>query len=330
MRARPRHHRPFHARAQAAFSLVELTVAMAVLIMIMLVVVSLTNQVSSVWKRTTETMAAYEGARAADEVIAQNLAQATLNPYWDYDDPNTPKNYLRESELHFTCGRSDTLIDSTSRDIVSQAVFFAAPLGFVDSGTGPQLGTLLNGMGYFVEFGDDTDAKPPFLHELNPRYRFRLKQFKQRSEELEVYIKKGGNAWFTDNLDKPGRARTIAENVIALALVPKDPEGLPLTTDVLGVYNSRVTFTPPDQPAESNQLPPLIGVTMVILNETSALRLAGEFGTSRPSFIKEDLFADPAKVDAELAELETTLQSRRLDYRVLRTNVVIKGAKWSR
>lgn len=323
---------PGSVGAHRAFSLVELIVAMSVLVLIMLIVIGLTNQVSSVWKRTSETITAFEGARAADEAMTQNLAQATLNTYWNYDKPKQPTKYLRASELHFMCGPATDVIGNVSnREIVTHAVFFSAPLGFVDGKTGPDLDALLNGMGYFVEFGDDTDSKPPFLSNLNPRYRFRLKQFKQRSEDLEVYKTATGSEWFTEPLQKAGQVRTIAENVIALVLVPKDYDGKPLATVKPLVYDSRIEYTGP-QPAESNQLPPVVGVTMVILSETSALRLADQNGSSRPDLVSGSAFTDPdpSVLEADLKQLEDKLMAMRLDYRVLSTNIVIKGAKWSR
>ena len=67
-----------------AFTLVELLVAMAVLTLIMLVLVSITNSTSVIWRSTTSEVEQFRAARNAFESMTRRISQATLNTCWDY------------------------------------------------------------------------------------------------------------------------------------------------------------------------------------------------------------------------------------------------------
>jgi uncharacterized protein (TIGR02599 family) len=81
-----------------------------------------------------------------------------------------------------------------------------------------------------------------------------------------------------------------------------------------------------------HQLPPLVEVIMVAIDETSAQRLAAESGTNPPDLGQDKLFkslSTIADVDKDLDTLEKTLVDRKLNYRIYRSVVGIRGAKWS-
>ena len=61
----------------AGFTLVELLVASAVFMLILVLVLSITSQTSQVWKRSAAKIEAFQGARAAYETITTRLRQAT-------------------------------------------------------------------------------------------------------------------------------------------------------------------------------------------------------------------------------------------------------------
>jgi uncharacterized protein (TIGR02599 family) len=216
----------------------------------------------------------------------------------------------------------------------------------------------LNGIGFFLEFGDDEALRPSFLAtetSIPKRYRYRLLQMQQATENLQIYSSNNGNndmAWFQDPLgfgsttvnaaDRP--ANVLAENVIALAIIPRlspteDPTGASLVKTDYN-YDSRAAKSYSATSATGttmsgttlHQLPPLVEVVMVAIDETSAQRLAAEFGTNPPDLDQEELFktiSDIADVDADLDKLEKTLVDRKLNYRIYRSVVGIRGAKWS-
>ena len=142
--------------------------------------------------------------------------------------------------------------------------------------------------------------------------------------------------------------RVMAENVIALVILPKVAE------KDRGADTKKVGSLAPDyqydswrilaedtgakgtlrvaNSARDNLLPPIVQVVMVAMDETSALRLTpGQVPDwtigERPLFRKVDNEAD---LIADLGELETRLQAARVNYRVFSTDVVIRASKWSK
>ncbi len=204
--------------------------------------------------------------------------------------------------------------------------------------------------------------------ELNPIY------FPTYAGDASKQTAKVRNFWFLDGINKTGSdrpVRVVSENVIALILVPRlaradelarqKDKDLRLTSadDDKGVlcpqyfYDSALNTTrvPPAAPLAStekpedvnpkNQLPPVVQVVMIALDEASAARLdettAGQrgFGLNLQSTLKrsvrlEDDVTTPDPNDGELNAIEAQLTNRHLSYRVFNSTVIIRGAKWSR
>ncbi len=76
-----------------------------------------------------------------------------------------------------------------------------------------------------------------------------------------------------------------------------------------------------------NQLPPILHVAMVAIDEPSAQRIC--VNDNPPDFGVQSLFRDPKKLDADLATLETTLKAKNLGYQIFQADIGIRGAKWS-
>ena len=351
-----------------AFTLVELMVSMAVLSVVGILILTMVGNVSSVTKRTRDQVESYQGARAGFEALTRTIAQATLNIYWDYYDSTgkaandttyngTPAKYGRQSELHFRSGPTDSLFGASNGGLTrpTHGIFFQIPGGITSNSTLKQLNNTLNGIGFFLEFGDDEALRPSFLAtetSIPKRYRYRLLQMQQATENLQIYSSSNGTAWFQDPLGfgsttvnaatRP--ANVLAENVIALAIIPRlspteDPTGASLVKTDYN-YDSRAAKSYSATSATGttmsgttlHQLPPLVEVIMVAIDETSAQRLAAESGTNPPDLGQKDLFksiSSIADVDADLDKLEKTLVDRKLNYRIYRSVVGIRGAKWS-
>lgn len=369
------------------FTLVELMVSTAVLTIILFVLVSMVNQTADTWRFTTSKTEQFRAARDGFEAITRRLSQATLNTYWDYqrDAAGNPRKYVRQSELRFITGSGAKLLGDkrTTNETgplqqVTHAVFFQAPLGYVDridatyrgtidaAGTSPYLGmeNLVNTWGYFVEFNSDRSFRPPFLNAIAQpppdRLRFRLMEFMEPSDRLTIFkytsgvngnnVAKNllyssaspgsgftGREWFTDSLALQANApvHVLAENVIALVILPKlspqeDSSGTKLAKSYR--YDSTETNSDPRYDPK-NQIPPVVQVTMVAIDEISADRIAS--GETIPDFGLEDLFSttNAGSADAFLTDLETLqteLSARRLNFRIFTTNVSVRSAKWSR
>lgn len=256
-----------------AFTLVELLVSMTFLVIIMLVLTQVVGIVQRTWVRANSRVSQFREARMAFDVISRNVSQATLNVYWaNESDPlgtdaagqsiTKAKNYVRQSELQFISGPTTQLLTSaasTKENYPGHAIFFQAPLGVTRliSATSSQTNTenmvnLLCGRGYFIEWGDDTSFRPPFLNQIKTvptRSRLRLMEYSPTAEMNRIYdstlrpivdnttgVNKG-KLWFQDalasnNIVKSNESltslsgiraatRPVAENILALVISPQ-------------------------------------------------------------------------------------------------------------
>jgi uncharacterized protein (TIGR02599 family) len=342
--------RPRTRGSPAAFTLVEMLVAAAILLTILGFLLSLTDQTTRIWSGTAAKVEQFREARTGFERVTSRLSQATLNTYWDYNSTTAPTRYERRSELRFIAASGKTLLGGTGNlTRVTHAVFFNAPMGIATGANDRGLANALNTLGYFVELKDDTAQRPPFITTdmVLPRWRFRLTEFAQPTENFSLYQFTSGNPnvittqWFSTDVNTANMVaamqRVIAENVIALIITPRLPkaEEKPLQTNATHSplapfysYDSMGTHADP-RLNPRNQLPPVVQFTMIAIDDKSADKLdldatkADVFGVSK-------LFQDTQKFDADLATLETTLTQNKVRYRIFTTNVHIRAAKWSR
>jgi uncharacterized protein (TIGR02599 family) len=340
-------------QAPGAFTLVEILVSTAVLAFLLLILLSITTQVSNTWRQTSGKTEQFRQAREAFDAISRRLGRATLNTYWDYDDPANPTKYVRQSELRFVGGPTEDLVGAVpgGKRWPGHGVFFQSALGAAEPGQTNLVGlnSLLNTWGYFVEFGSDAAYRPGVLDGsvVPNRWRFRLCELIQPADDLSIYqytsgtnsagtpknLSYAGTEWFEPSLAQADSSRPVhvlAENVIAMVILPKlspqeDPSGTLLAPNYLYRTTDAVT-DPAINP--KNQLPPLAQVTMVVIDENSARRI--EAGTSMPELGLDQLFQNAAGYEADLATLEKTLSNLRLSYRVFTTTVRLNEAKWSK
>ncbi|NJK91534.1 MAG: Verru_Chthon cassette protein C [Blastochloris sp.] len=330
-------------RSAAGFSMVEIMVSITILSVILLATTAMIGQVNNVWRRTTGKMNAFQESRAAFESLTRKLSQSTLNTYWDYNPPIgnpgglVPTEYVRQSELHFVCGPAKELLNGVpALTTTGHAVFFQAPLGYTvdSSSTQGRLDNLLNASGYFIQYSSDQDRRPNFIQAASgvlPKNRYRLMELWQPSSELSVYAINWDTVanpydWFMEPVtQKQGRA--IASNIIALVIQPgrsSGDTGGPLSSDFS--YDSRRYLKSPANPFASltrNQLPPVLNVTMVALDEDSAKRMDEKFGDTAPLLQADALFTEPDDLAKDLyvkeggdTSLEAFLAENGYNYRI--------------
>lgn len=322
-------------------------VSLVVLVIVSLILVQITNSTASTWRNTNAKIEQFRSAGDAFEELSRRISQATLNTFWDYDNIANHKRYMRRADLRFITGQSADLISSSGgASHPTQCIFFQAPLGFVvDRQNFGGLENLLNTWGYYIEF--DKEQRPAFLDGISnkpkQRYRYRLMEMMQPSEELGIYSYTSGlpssapqytgKEWFTDSLSTANPpVRALAENVIAMIIIPKlsqkeDPTGIKLAPNY--AYDSSPHTTSGKQDYSENQLPPVVQITLVAIDETSANRITN--GASPPAFggTLNTLFKTAANYDADMKTLQDTLSNDKINFRVFTTNVIIRGAKWS-
>lgn len=388
-------HRTVHA-----FTLVEMMVSISLLMLLMLVTISILNAVTAIDSRTRAKVDTFREARAGFEVMTRRVSQAMLNTYWDYEFPNgnrslPPRQYVRQSELHFISGPTKlggatALLPDAAMLSVTHGIFFQSPQGLT---TGPatnvsaNLPNLLNSSGYFIEYATDLAARtvrgyterPAFLLTGTPlpteRWRFRLTEFNQGSEYLQVYRATApiptisALDWFRAAVRRPtptaepANTRVLADNVIALVVLPHRskndivPSGAVTQLAPKYLYNSRGYVTAPTEPyalLSRNQLPPMVQVTMVVIDERSAERFQTSLGATPQTLATATsklglttgttgLFMTPSTTTnpvlgsdqeknqylLDLKTLEQTLVSQNITYRIFSTDVSILQAKWS-
>jgi uncharacterized protein (TIGR02599 family) len=393
-----------------AFTLVELLVSMAILMILLGIMVTITNQTSRTWRYASSKIEQFRDARTAFETITRRLSQATLNTYWDYvyntANPPAPIAYTRQSDLNFVCGSLENAAGS-GKALLSgvmfppgpsgitpihpgHGVFFQAPLGYVApaNATDPSytslrgLDNLLNTWGYYVEVNDDQGAgsRPSIFPDImSPplRVRSRLMELMQPANDankpsiyqwtLPWLSTSAPNAspipftWFTDLMSgssSPRYYHVLAENVIALFILPKlskedqaaIPSGAVNPDSALApnyYYNSETSGQSAVAPIlnSKNQLPPILQVTMVAIDEPSA-QMAMPNAARATTFIEttlnlSTLFTDATKYASDLQanppppavvnpnSLEALLIANKVNYRIFTTNVSIRSAKWS-
>lgn len=364
------------APSRNGFTLVELLVASTIIVILCGMLIQVTGMTAKIWKNTQAKIEQFQAARTAFDSMTRKLSQASLNTYWDYDNPSVltqptarPSKYVRQSELRFICGNMSSnepspLMTASTRKWVTKGIFFNAPLGYVSSADYRGLDTLYNTWGYFVEFGDDRETRPPIVTEaiVPARYRFRLMEMMAPSENLFIYSQTSGpsrnrgygsNTWYSNYVSPATGSRPVhvlAENVVALLFVPKLAKKEQEARSLAGksvlcqnyLYDSYYNPSKPEGDPEinsANQLPPIVEVTMVAIDEASAQKLADKNGAALPVF-GASLFRDTTKLhddpgttaptDGDLAKFGKELTASGLNYRVFSANISIRAARWSR
>lgn len=289
------------------FTLIEVLVASAVLALLVVLLASATSSTLSTVQRAQAKIDQFSAARAAFDRISSAISQATLNTYWDYDDPSNPVRYERKSDLHF-------LVQPGPAH--GQEIFFQAPL----EGSGR-----LNAAGFWVEYGGDGAWKPD--HVATERHRYRLMQAIQPTADLSVFSEPG-SGWVDSLRTVTGGAFPLADNVLAVILWPRrpsaqDPSGTALTGNFS--YDSRSATGP-----QRAQLPPALDLVMIVTDEATASRM--ENGSAEPDAVKNALqnrFQSVADFETDLLEVRRALDSKGINHRVFSAPVTLRESNWS-
>jgi uncharacterized protein (TIGR02599 family) len=234
---------------------------------------------------------------------------------------------LRKSELKFLVGQSGASGLPGVPD-TGQVVFFQAPMTYtLNGGSYGGLDSLLNTCGFYISYTMNTGVPGHVDASKNP-YRYRLMQLLVPVEKNTVYSASGNN-WFAT---QTSYATAVADNIIALIVRPQDPSAtVPDISTSSFTYDSTLNAATTPQPVTANQLPPLLQVTMVAIDEASVSRL--QQGSTPPGVITSALagkFSNPALYASDLAQLEKDLLSAGLDCRVFTSAVPIRESKWTK
>ena len=319
----------------AGFTLIEVLVTLALLLVIFVVVMQFMSTIDEAWQ--TAAADPYAEAQNAFETTAQNLATATLEPYQDYansvgafrtNSAFIPDHLARRSDLDFVCGPAagtGGLLGGSGRTTSGSAVFFLAPGGYTQTYAHEGMERLLNAMGYFVEFGDDTTA-PGFILPQTHSWRWRLKEVFQPAESLQIFSTASSAAWIQQLVPAGTPVPVLAENVIALLVLPErsaSDSGPPLAP-AFG-YDSRDTTNL----LTLHQLPPRLILVLVAIDPVSAQRLAAQHGSNPPQLVSSTLFQQAAQLNADLATLDNALTGGKIGHRIFQREILLPASAWS-
>lgn len=278
-----------------------------------------------------------------------------------------PVAYGRASDLQFLVQPNQV------HSYYGQEVYFQAPRSYSTDANFQSVPGLLNCCGYYVQFAGNQNYEPGVISSLvttdpsREKYRYRLMQAMEPTENMSVFpqtaVAASGSTsdqsanWLT-NIKNPSTQTSVyvtplVDNVIALIVWPKmavsdDPTGLKL----LGTgapypyaYDSQANVAPSatapyKQSLTADQLPPDVQVTMVVLDDASAARMAatmaGSNASQPPTVIENALkgssgtqFTDASQYSADLAALANALQAQHLNFQFFSTTVVMRESKWT-
>jgi len=322
-------------RPSSGFSLLELLLSIAILLIVLVTLVEFMGGIDQAWRSAASDP--YAEAQEAFETITGNLAAATLAPYQDYADSSgnfrtnsafVPDHVARRSDLAFVCGPgagSSGLLTASGRTTSGNAVFFLAPGGYTQTNAHTGMEHLLNAMGYFVEFGDDGTA-PAFILPQSHAWRWRLKQVLQPAESLQIFALATSSAWIQQLAPQCAMFSVLAENVVTLVILPEraaSDSGTALSPTFS--YDSRDTTNL----LTLHQLPARLRVVMVAMDQSSATRLAALNGTSAPQLVPATLFQQAAQLDADLATLDSSLTAQNIGHRIFQREILLPSSNWS-
>jgi len=339
--------RSFSRLHKSSFTLLEVLVTLAILLIILITVMQFMTNIDQAWKSAAADP--FAEAQNAFETVVHNLASATLAPYEDYADSTgafrtnaafVPDHLARRSDLDFVCGLSsgtNGLLAASDLTTTGSGVFFLAPNGYTQTYAHTGMEHLLNAMGYFVEFGGD-EAAPGFIVSQTPYWRWRLKQVMQPAESLQIFALTPAtwtsSAWIQQLVPTGATTSVLAENIVTLIVLPEraaNDTGAALAP-AFG-YDSRDT----SNALTLHELPPRLRILLVAMDATSAQKLATQNGSKPPQLIPAGLFQEAAQtnaaqqmaqLDTDLAALDSSLTTQKIDHRTFQREILLPSSDW--
>ncbi len=346
---------PKHASSRrGAFTLIELLAATAVFVLLLGIILAVTNSVSATIRHATAGIEASAASRTGFDLINRYLSQATLNPYWDYDNPLAPAAYFRQSDLQFIVRQN------VQNAGYGQEIYFVTPGTYSSTTSLRATHGLMNACSAFVHFGSSSDFQPTGTGK--EKFRYRLMFGLQTAENLSIFNKPprvagqsvaayrvalqqywDAAAWLTPISNKSGSSlgsaaifiTPLVDNVIALIAWPRlstaeDKDGKELTSDF--TYNSQNNAMTSPQPLTANQLPPVVNLTMIVISEASAARL--DRGSSNPPAEIESAlagrFSSVLQYQQDIDAVSKALSANGIDFKIVTTALPLRESKWSR
>jgi uncharacterized protein (TIGR02599 family) len=263
-----------------------------------------------------------------------------------------PAIYGRASNLQFVVKQNANpmvgfnVVGASGSTGYGQEIYFQCPDAYSTDPAYQSAQGLLNACGYYVQYCNDSSFRPSIIS--GSRWRYRLMQAIEPTENLQVLADAlSDNTAWTANIANtgPGAALApdaipLADNVIAMviwSMLPTGADGTGIRLAPNYIYDSQLSPAPAltgggvVQPQTAHQLPPIIQVTMIVIDEASAARIDTKSSTP-PAVIENALrgrFIAANNYAADLAAVEGSLSAGQIGFEVLNSSVVMRESKWS-
>ena len=141
--------------------------------------------------------------------------------------------------------------------------------------------------------------------------------------------------WFND-FGVAGRSHPVADNIVLMVIAPRLPQSAG-TVDPYSIaknfsYNSWGQPLSAGQGVQNYQLPPIVDVYLVAVDEPSVSRYETLYGKgtleSKLSFSGQFSFASDSGIRDDLAKVESILSDLKLNYRIFNASVQLRNSRW--
>jgi prepilin-type N-terminal cleavage/methylation domain-containing protein len=309
-----------HPHGQRAFTLIEVLVSMAVLLLMVVLLHGILSGASGAWKLGEANKDRMQSARAISDFIANELESALL-----------PLNRTSTNSLQLVVNPSG--IDSQVSSQVSHrdSIFWQSPLA-VDQALGD-----VAEIGYFVRWDAQTNPQNPraVLCRFFVNLTARNSATGAVTANPDFLISSAPNTWLSGNksdvLNRVAPANPandylglFAENVIGMWVSCLDSGGQVITLDSTGKvitparsFDSRTGYTDSLLGARAAcALPTMIDLSLVLIDARSAIRVAPAEMDSITKLVdasaNADAFVDAALQNSALASFRSAFRAHRV------------------
>ena len=321
-------------RRRQGWTLIEVLVSTSILAVLVVVMAEGLNTTQRSLLASRSAAERLQVTESATRMLSQQLSQATLQTRASYD--TALNRVVPASDLHFVCGPAAELMSGVP-GVCGDAVFFQRP------GNEGSLQRALYACGFFVQYGGDDAWRPSGFTTVPAQKRFRLLQFHQPAGSLTLFqpssvmgepsrlsqltSRSDLYQWFDQPINDTARFKScvsvVAENVLAMIV-----QTSPLAQRCHDTRRYQWEAGSTEAALSRNQMPDVMEVTLVMVDETGWARLAPEQAESVAaevmSFVKGQTWQGDAQ-QTGLNALQVLLQKHRMSARMAVITVGLGG-----
>jgi prepilin-type N-terminal cleavage/methylation domain-containing protein len=220
----------------AAFTLLELLVALAVLALLITVLMGLVDSAAKLWRESEARVDAYREARAALNVMQRDLRNAVAT---------TNQNFFRLNTDAYA-----QLADAEKNTNYASAVFFLSAQPANAQASGQNRSDVCQ-VGYFLAYGKTSMSPAAQTEQTMNLYRY----FLSSDPTFQAFTNTNSPPFNANLTPTDLNVELLARNIKSIRLTARDTNGLPYVAGT------------------NSALPPLVEIEMIALNQDAAGKL---------------------------------------------------------